>query len=503
MPSNEQRALSPFEALAANYTIITAHSGCEGTAANSREHILAAIASGAEMMEIDVRMEDGHLYLSHDVPASIADCVSLEECFSLIAPHERLMINCDVKTDDLVAPVASLAIGLGLVHRVVFTGQCNHALTQVRALGADMWHSLWMTDHPDQDIDAAREAIRRSGCRALNMDFHMASEAQHTRLTAAGLQMSVWTVDREEDLRAFLRMGVFNITTRRPVLARRLREEIQGAYEAQRLPIEGIERILRSAGEQLLASPEPGGIRAKEGCANYVSQRDMETEEYLIRSLSALVPGATFAGEESQSDPPPDKGVHFVIDPIDGTMNFLHGYRCSAVSVGVLRDGYPVFGIIYNPYADEMFTALRGAGAYLNGRRIHVSARRAGEALVGIGTSSYYKDALEGSVVAMIAEVFRHTADIRRSGSAAAEFCNVACGRTEGFFEMRLLPWDYAAGALIVREAGGIVSDMKGDALAYGAPVSVLCANPVLYPELLAITRRHGDDESPEGGVTV
>jgi glycerophosphoryl diester phosphodiesterase len=215
---------TPAEVWAEGKTVITAHSGCEKTEPNSREHILAAIASGSEMIEVDVRMVEGELRLSHDVPEDASACVTLRECFALVAPEENLHMNIDVKTEGLIESVMALAAEYGLVGRIIFTGACNDDRALALSLGADMWRSMW----PGQEISDGIEANKRDGSPFLNVAYCMITEENNKALCESGFSFSAWTVDKEYFLRLFLRMGVSNITTRNPVLAMRLRKEIQG-----------------------------------------------------------------------------------------------------------------------------------------------------------------------------------------------------------------------------------------------------------------------------------
>ncbi|MBQ9745353.1 MAG: glycerophosphodiester phosphodiesterase [Clostridia bacterium] len=215
---------TPAEVLAAGKTIITAHSGCEATPPNSMEHIKAAIASLAEMIEVDVRMAGGTLVLSHDEPADIAACVTLRECFGLVAAAENLHMNIDVKTEGLIEPVMALAKEFGLCERIIFTGACNGDRALALSLGGDMWRSMW----PGQEIADGIAANKGDGSPFLNVAYCMITEENDKALREAGFGFSAWTVDKEYFLRLFLRMGISNITTRNPVRAMQLRKEIQG-----------------------------------------------------------------------------------------------------------------------------------------------------------------------------------------------------------------------------------------------------------------------------------
>lgn len=215
---------SPAEIWKNEKTVITAHSGCEKTEPNSREHILAAIASGAEMIEVDVRMVSGTLILSHDEPEDASICVPLAECFSMVSPEENLHMNIDVKTEGLLIPVMELASQFGLVGRIIFTGMCNSDRELALSLGADMWRSMW----PGQNIEDGIAANTQDGSPFLNVAYCMITPENDKALRESGFGFSAWTVDKEFFLRLFLRMGISNITTRNPVLAMKLRKEIQG-----------------------------------------------------------------------------------------------------------------------------------------------------------------------------------------------------------------------------------------------------------------------------------
>ena len=204
-------------------TAITAHSGCEGTPPNSIEHIRSAIASGAEFIEIDVRHTGDLFYLSHDLPENPRECVPLATAFELISQESNLYMNLDVKEQGLVTPVLELAENYGLCRRIVFTGEANGARAEANARGAEMWRSMWQGDSVPEGI----AANLRDGSPALNVDQVMLTEEYHLELRSHGGGFSVWTVNNEAAIRRFLDMGVMNITTQRPLLALRLREEIQ------------------------------------------------------------------------------------------------------------------------------------------------------------------------------------------------------------------------------------------------------------------------------------
>lgn len=231
---------------------------------------------------------------------------------------------------------------------------------------------------------------------------------------------------------------------------------------------------------QIMLQADRSQIRTDEktGKANFVTKYDKIVQNVMQEKLLQILPEAVFVGEEEDIHASIEKGLAFIVDPIDGTTNFIKDYRISAISVGVTKDGTPYMGAVYNPYLDEMFTAISGQGAFLNGKPIHVSREPLEHGIVIFGTALYYEELAE-ETFRLAYEYFKKSMDVRRSGSAALDLCNVAAGRAELFFELRLSPWDFAAGSLIVTEAGGVVTQMDGSPITFGAPCPVLATNGV------------------------
>ena len=239
-----------------------------------------------------------------------------------------------------------------------------------------------------------------------------------------------------------------------------------------------ITEIAKEAGEIILQAGQDKGVTVKEGRANFVTEYDDRVQEFLIDALSKILPEAHFVGEEEGREvfPPSfERGFTFVIDPIDGTSNFMRGYDLSVTSIGLLKDGEPYIGVVYNPYSGQMFSAGRGLGAFENGRRLVSSPDPLSESLVSMGTAPYYEDALTKSAFELGHWYLKRSIDIRRSGSAAYDLCMVASGRVGLYYEPLLQVWDYCAGALIVEEAGGKVTDLTGAPLSFRGKDSV-CA---------------------------
>jgi myo-inositol-1(or 4)-monophosphatase len=171
---------------------------------------------------------------------------------------------------------------------------------------------------------------------------------------------------------------------------------------------------------------------------------------------------------------------------LDGTTNYAHGYPCFSVSIGVEKDGEPIYGVVYDPSLEELFTAERGEGAFLNGRRLRVSAiSRLSAALLATGFPSDVATAEENNLD-HFAKFIKRAQAVRRPGSATLDLCYVAAGRFDGFWELRLNAWDVAAGALAVMEAGGRVTDLKGQPLRLSAP-RIVASNGLIHDEMLRV----------------
>ena len=257
----------------------------------------------------------------------------------------------------------------------------------------------------------------------------------------------------------------------------------------------GIERALLAAAGQAAAVIRAGAAELRsitwehKGPADFVSHVDRGAEDAARAALLGAFPDAVFIGEETY-DPSVGLGedLAFVVDPLDGTTNFLHGFPWYAVSLAATVAGELAAGVVLNAVTGEIFTATVGGGAYRNGIRIEVSATtRPPRALVGTGFPFKQVDHLD-AYLRQFAAVTRATSGIRRAGSAALDLCDVACGRFDAFWELTLSPWDIAAGILLIREAGGVVTDLDGAPARVGH--TALCAgNPAMHAWLLETVR--------------
>lgn len=231
-------------------------------------------------------------------------------------------------------------------------------------------------------------------------------------------------------------------------------------------------------------------ISCKDSVANIVTSADIAVQKFLQEKLCSLLPGSVFFGEEGNAAM--EKGEYqWIVDPIDGTMNFSRGMGESGISAALVKNGQPVAAVVYNPFKQELFAAEAGMGAWLNGQRIHASDASFAEGLFCTAWSLYNKS-LAPQCMAVMEEVYAQCNDFRRFGSCALELCYLAAGRCDLFFEMRVFPWDHAAGGLILQEAGGMVSGLEGAPLLFDRTTPVIAANNAKnHEKLCKIIKKH------------
>lgn len=224
------------------------------------------------------------------------------------------------------------------------------------------------------------------------------------------------------------------------------------------------------------------------GKSDLVSYVDKETEKLIVAGLKRIFPKAGFITEENTISQD-KKDYTWIIDPLDGTTNFVHGLPSYAVSIGLMQGDEVIGGVIYEVTRDECFYAWKGGGAYLNNKQIHVTdASTIGDSLFATGFPVYNFEKLTG-YLGILNELMKDAHGLRRLGSAATDLAYVACGRYEAFFEYNLHPWDVAAGVIIVKEAGGFISDFKGgNDYLFGR--EIVAAGPV-HPQLLEVIQKH------------
>ena len=232
-------------------------------------------------------------------------------------------------------------------------------------------------------------------------------------------------------------------------------------------------------------------VRSK-GQSDFVTEVDRAAEEAIIQIIHDAYPDHAILAEESGTSG--ESEHQWIIDPLDGTTNFIHGFPQYSVSIAYAENGVVQQAVVYDPNRNELFTASRGRGAFLNERRIRVSKRiRLSEALVGTGFP-YRSFEHADTYLKIFRELTEKTAGLRRPGSAALDLAYVACGRYDAFFELGLAPWDFAAGCLMVQEAGGLISDFAGDA-GFFESGNIVAGTPKVFSQLMQVINTHRGDK--------
>ncbi|HSM16198.1 MAG TPA: inositol monophosphatase family protein [Gemmatimonadales bacterium] len=244
-------------------------------------------------------------------------------------------------------------------------------------------------------------------------------------------------------------------------------------------------RAARDAAEYLQSVSRPLDPTAwgTKGPSDFVTEVDRTAERMIAEILRASTPEAAILGEELSPEAL-SAPLTWVVDPLDGTTNFLHGYPAYAVSIAAVQDGQVAAGVVLDVVRDLLYHAQAGEGAWLDGNRLTTSAiARPEHALIGTGFPFKHRDRLEQYLV-QFADILTASGGIRRAGSAALDLADVARGSLDGFWELALAPWDIAAGALLIREAGGHITDLRGSDIAV-AHTAVVAGNPAIHPWLL------------------
>lgn len=247
--------------------------------------------------------------------------------------------------------------------------------------------------------------------------------------------------------------------------------------------MEKIEAAVRAAGKILLsAHVEKQEIHEKIGPANFVTDYDVRIQQYLMNRLSTILPGCSFFGEEdTEGNKRSIDGKVFFIDPIDGTTNFMFDYKTSCVSVGLGEDGKIVAGWVYNPYTEQFWRAESGKGSFLNGKRIQVRDGGLDSGICAFGAARY--NAGDG-IFDVLPELFNRSLSVRNGGSAAIDLCRVASGSNVAYVEMLLQPYDYAAGSVIIEEAGGVITTADGSPITLNTGCSIVAGTRTAAAEV-------------------
>ena len=253
--------------------------------------------------------------------------------------------------------------------------------------------------------------------------------------------------------------------------------------------LEQVEQAVREAGQIFYDRTKASHMKHK-GVTDFVTEVDLSVQTFLKERLAQLAPEVQLMGEEKDNSDLDFEKPMWILDPVDGTMNLVHGFRHSAVSLALADKGQVELGLVYDPYAGELFSARRGGGAFVNGEPIHVSgAKRLADCLVDVGTNPSQREAADRTFRCLRA-VYDRCHDIRRVGAASVDLCYVAAGRLDAYVENSLKPWDYAAGLLIVQEAGGAVVTVDGAAPSLKMGGDVMGTNGAVTEELLAVLRQ-------------
>lgn len=233
---------------------------------------------------------------------------------------------------------------------------------------------------------------------------------------------------------------------------------------------------VKKAGEIYKNAKEDKSIEEKGSAVNLVTKYDKEIQEFLFNELKKIIPDCTFLGEEGDDNKEFTDGYCFVIDPIDGTTNFIKDFQHSAISVGLAKDKEMIIGVVLDPDLDNLFYAEKGKGAFLNGKKIQVSDCGIENSLVLFGTCPYEHE-LAHKTFELTEKVFYKAIEIRRCGSAALDICYVASGKADLYYELILRPWDWAGAYLILKEAGGYAYTLEKNKLDPNKITSFVCGN--------------------------
>lgn len=246
--------------------------------------------------------------------------------------------------------------------------------------------------------------------------------------------------------------------------------------------------IVKQAGNIYLSAGNDFEIEEKSDSVNLVTKYDKMIQDFLFERLGELLPEAHFFGEEGNENKELTDGYCFIIDPIDGTTNFIKGFQHSAISVGLAKNRELIIGVVLDPDLKNLYYAEKGKGAYLNGKPIKVSDCELKDSLVLFGTCPYDRE-LTHRTFEITERIFYKSLEIRRAGSAALDICYVASGKADLYYELILRPWDWAGATLILTEAGGICSQINGDALNADKTTSYACGNSKNIKELYEILK--------------
>lgn len=250
--------------------------------------------------------------------------------------------------------------------------------------------------------------------------------------------------------------------------------------------LEKIIDAVKKAGEIYKKANDDLDVEEKGSNVNLVTKYDKMIQDFLFTELSRIIPDCRFLGEEGEENKSLTDGYCFIIDPIDGTTNFIKGFEHSAISVALSKDKEIIAGVVLDPDLNNLFYAQKGKGAYLNGKKIHCSQCSIEHSLVLFGTCPYEHE-LAHETFNLTEKIFYKAIEVRRCGSAALDICYVASGKADLYYEMILRPWDWAAAYLILTEAGGYASTFDKKPLNAGEISSFVCGNKKVLEDFYGI----------------
>lgn len=244
--------------------------------------------------------------------------------------------------------------------------------------------------------------------------------------------------------------------------------------------------IIKEAAKIMLSAHDVHSVVSeKAGDANFVTKYDVAVENFLRDAFKEALPEAVFIGEEGGGDEVTDDPLYLIIDPIDGTTNFIFDLQRSAISIGICRGDRAIYGVVYDPYNDMLYHAERGHGAFVTHagvtKQIHTSNLPLERSVVCFGTTPYNKTDFADATFSSARKMFDIALDLRRSGSAALDLCDLASGKFGFFFEYVLSPWDFAASSVIIEEAGGVITQMDGSPVDLTKPCTIIAGGKNAY----------------------
>ncbi|MFR8172518.1 MAG: inositol monophosphatase family protein [Marvinbryantia sp.] len=252
-----------------------------------------------------------------------------------------------------------------------------------------------------------------------------------------------------------------------------------------------LEKVKKTAREVAKIAKNDGSVSVKQkGAKDFVTEVDMRISDVLCEKLPGLLEGSIVISEEGYKGKP-DQKYCWIIDPIDGTSNFIYSHPDYAISIGLLENAEPVLGVVYSPQSQEMFYAAKGEGAYCNGKRIFVCRDASVSQTLVLAETNPYSDRVANKFPQVFSNIYRDCIDYRITGSAALDCCYIACGRGGAFIAENLKPWDYAAGEIIVREAGGSFSQWDGRRPTYYGNTTALATNTLVHEEILGRLKQY------------